>query len=253
MALLECLNVTKRFFGFTALDNVSLQINKGELVGLIGPNGSGKTTLFNCITGFLSPENGDIVFNGKKITGWAPFKIALSGITRTFQIVRLFREMSVIDNTIMALQQYQSESVFKSVFRFPSARKKESVARERALELLEFLGLTHLKDEKAKNLSYGQQKLLSLAMALMPKPSILLLDEPAAYVNPTLTNKIKKYIKMLNQQGQTIFLIEHNMNVVMDLCERIIVLSAGQKIAEGTPAEIKDNPRVIDAYFGETK
>lgn len=250
MPLLECRNVTKKFFNFVAVDNVNIEIENGELVGLIGPNGSGKTTLFNCITGFLRPDGGRIILDGKDITHKSPHEIVLSGVTRTFQITRLFKEMSVLDNMIMALQQHQGESIFKSIFRFPSAREKDKEAKQKALKLLEFFEIIHLKNEKAKNLSYGQQKLLSLAMALMPTPKIVLLDEPTAYVNPTLTEKIKDYMRELNRQELTIFLIEHNMNVIMDLCERIYVLNAGQKIAEGKPEEIKENAEVIKTYLG---
>jgi len=249
--MLECRNVTKKFFGFVALDNLSLAIERGELVGLIGPNGSGKTTLFNCITGLLQLDGGDIILDGSDISGKKTHEIILNGVTRTFQITHLFGEMSVLDNMIMGLQQHQRENIVRSLFRFPSARKKDQEARQRALELLTFLDLIGLKNEKSKNLSYGQQKLLSLGMALMPRPRIILLDEPTAYVNPTLIEKIKSYIRELNEQGLTVFLIEHNEDVLMDLCDRVYVLNAGRLIAEGSCDEVRSMPNVIDAYFGE--
>lgn len=251
MALLICKNIVKEFSGFVALNNVSIEVNEGEIVGLIGPNGAGKTTLFNCIRGILSMERGHIMFNGLDITSKSPHQIALKGLRTSFQIVRLFNEMSVLDNVIMAIQQQQGVNFFKSIFRLPSERKKEKEAMERALEMLRFFELIHLKDEKAKNLSYGQKKLLSLAMAFAPKPKLILLDEPAAYVNPTLIEKIKHYIKELSKEGVTIVIIEHNMRVIMDLCDRIYAFNEGRVIAEGSPEEIKNNLQVIAAYFGE--
>ena len=251
MKLLEVEGVTKKFFELVAVDNVDLYVNSGEIVGLIGPNGSGKTTLFNCISGFLKPDGGRIIFDGKDITGKEPHEIALSGLTRTFQLIHVFGDMTVMDNMIMGIQHHQGESIVKSFFRTRSVRRKEKEARRKAEELLKFVELYRLRDEKAKNLSIGQQKLLSIAMALMSEPKMLLLDEPTASVNPVLVNRIKEYIRELSKKGITIFLIEHNMNVVMDICQRIYVLNHGQKIAEGTPEEIKMDTKVIEAYFGE--
>lgn len=248
--LLQVQHLTKRFFAVTACDRIDLSIQAGELVCLIGPNGSGKTTLFNCVTGFLPHEEGKILFNGEDITHFAPYRVALSGLTRTFQIVRVFPRLTVLENLLLAVQQHQEDHFWRRFCRTPSVRRHEARARKRAEDLLEFVGLTRLEHEPAENLSYGQRKLLSFIFALMPDPDLVLLDEPAAAVNPTMINKMKEYILTLNRQGKTIFLIEHNMEVVMDLAERVIVLDHGQKIAEGPPAEIRQNEQVIEAYFG---
>ena len=249
--LLETIDLSKSFFGLKALDKVNLRVYRGEIVGLIGPNGAGKTTLFNCITGLIPPTSGKILFKGEDITGLPSHKIALKGITRTFQLIRLFRKLTVMENLLLAVQMFQGESILGSILNTPSIKKMESEAEEKANEILELLNLERLKNEYAQNLSYGQQKLLEIGMALMPNPDLVMLDEPTAAVNPTLINDIKDRIRQLNKMGQTFFIIEHNMDVVMDLCKRIIVLSYGKKIAEGSPEEIKNNERVIEAYFGE--
>ena len=249
--MLEVVNVTKSFLGLKALDQVNLAIDRGEIIGLIGPNGSGKTTLFNCITGFLQPDGGKIIFKGIDITNHSTHKIALGGVTRTFQLARTFGEMSVLDSLLVSVQEYQEFRIFPRILKFPSVRHNEKIARTKAAALLEFLGIEHLSDEKAQNLSYGQQKLLAIAQALMPEPEILLLDEPTSAVNPTLIKEIQNHILKLHKEGHTIFIIEHNMDVVMTLCQRIFVLNNGKMIADGLPEEIQDNEEVIDAYFGE--
>lgn len=250
MKLLEIVHLTKNFFGICALDKVSLEIEPGEIVGLIGPNGSGKTTLFNCATGILPVTSGRIKFKGEDITHLKPHKIALKGISRTFQTIRLFSKMSVLENMILAMQQHQGEHFWRAIFGTPLIKKQEQEARERALELLHFINIPHLQHEMAGSLSYGQQKLLEFAIALMPKPEIVLLDEPAAAVNPTMIQKMMTHIRELNRKGQTFFIVEHNMDVIMELCHRVIVLDYGEKIAEGSPEAIRKNERVIEAYFG---
>jgi LPS export ABC transporter ATP-binding protein len=241
--LLEVNKLTKRFGGITAIDNVSLQIEEGEIVGLIGPNGSGKTTLFNCISGFYRPDEGKILFNGEDITNLRMCDISKRGIARTFQLTRIFPRLSVIQNMIVA-QSHKNENILMAF------RKSTTEIREKALKLLKFVGLDHLKNEPAGELSYGQQKLLEFAMSLMQDPKLLLLDEPAAGINPVMIEKIKEYIREVNKKGLTIFLIEHKMDVVMDLCKRIYVLNYGKLIAEGKPKEIQENPEVLEAYLG---
>lgn len=250
MILLETIELTKNFFGLCALDKVSLRVLKGEIVGLIGPNGSGKTTLFNCATGVLPVSGGRVKFREDDITGLKTHEIALKGVSRTFQIIRIFPKMTVMENMLLSIQQHQGERILSSIFKTPHIRRLEKEARKRALELLEFVNIAHLKDDMAGHLSYGQQKLLEFIMALMPDPEIVLLDEPASAVNPTMIRKMMDHIIQLNKEGYTFFIIEHNMDVVMELCHRVIVLNYGEKIAEGRPEEIRNNSDVIEAYFG---
>jgi ABC-type branched-subunit amino acid transport system ATPase component len=250
MTLLETKGLTKNFFGLVALDKVDIQVRRGEMVGLIGPNGSGKTTLFNCITGLIPPTSGKVFFKGEDITGLKTHEIALKGISRTFQLIRIFPKLTVMENMVLAIQQFQGERILGSILHTPHVRRMEKEARDKAIELLELFGIDHLKDEYAGNLSYGQRKLLEVGMGLMPDPEILLLDEPTSAVNPTMIKYMKSRIRELNEAGQTFFIVEHNMDVVMDLCERIIVLDHGQKIAEGPPEKIRSDKKVIDAYFG---
>lgn len=248
--MLETRGVSKHFLGVTALENVNITIREGDLVSLIGPNGSGKTTLFNCVTGFLKPENGQVLFQGIDITGSKPHRITLLGISRTFQNVRVFPSLTVTESLMTVLQQHQEDSIIRRFFRTPKIRRYEAEAKERAEALLEMVELTRLKDEPTGNLSYGQRKLLEFAAALMPNPDLILLDEPAAAVNPTMIERMKAYIRALNDEGKTILIVEHNMDVVMDLSQRVIVLDAGEIIAEGPPSQIQRDERVMEAYFG---
>ena len=250
MALLEIRGLTKAFFGLTAVDNVDITIEQGELVSLIGPNGSGKTTLFNCVTGFLESDAGEVLYRGQDITRLPAYKIALLGVTRTFQQARVFHKLTVLENLLLAIQQHQGDSTLDRILRTRRAVRLEREATERAEELMDFVGLTDLRNQPAQNLSYGQYKLLIFAAALMPDPDILMLDEPAAAINPTMINRMKDHMVELNRAGKTILFIEHNMEVVMDICERIIVLDAGRLIAEGLPDFIRNNERCMEAYFG---
>jgi ABC-type branched-subunit amino acid transport system ATPase component len=250
MALLDIRGLTKRFSGVTALDNVDISIESGELVSLIGPNGSGKTTLFNCVTGFLDGDGGRVYYKDQDITNMPPHEIALRGMTRTFQMARIYRRLTVLENLLMGIQQHQEDSILARILVARRIKTLEREATERAEELMEFVGLTHLRDHPAQNLSYGQYKLLVFATALMPDPELLMLDEPTAAINPTMINAIKELMVSLNKAGKTIFFVEHNMEVVMDICERIIVLDAGHKILEGPPEVVRNDERCIEAYFG---
>ena len=250
MALLEVRGLVKRFLGVTAVDGVDLSVERGELVSLIGPNGSGKTTLFNCVTGFLPADGGRVLFRGADVTNAAPHRIARLGLGRTFQQVSVFARLSALDNLLVFLQQHQEEHLLARLLRTPRLRRLEAAAVERARALLDLVGLGARAAAPAGSLSYGQRKLLAFAAALMPDPELILLDEPAAAVNPTMINQMKDHILALHRQGKTVLLVEHNMDVVMDISERVVVLDHGQKIAEGPPAAIRRDPGVVEAYFG---
>ncbi len=250
MALLEIRGLVKRFLGVTAVDQVDLAVEPGELVSLIGPNGSGKTTLFNCVTGYLAADGGRVLFRGRDLTNVAPHRVARLGVARTFQQVSVFPRLSVLENLLVFLQQHQEEHLLARLVRTRRLRRLEAEAVERARRLLDLVRLTDKADAGAGSLSYGQRKLLAFAAALMPNPDLLLLDEPAAAVNPTMINQLKDHILALHRQGKTVLLVEHNMEVVMDISQRVVVLDHGQKIAEGSPEAIRRDPRVIEAYFG---
>ncbi len=248
--LLEVRGLVKRFLGVTAIAGIDLTVERGELVGVIGPNGSGKTTLFNCITGVLPVDAGRVFFRGRDVTGVAPHRMARLGLARTFQLASVFPRLTVQENLLVFLQQHQEESLLGRLFRTARLRRLESRAGDRARAMLGRVELARHAEAPAGTLSYGQRKLLAFAAALMPEPAVLLLDEPAAAVNPTMINQMKRHIVALNRQGTTVLLVEHNMDVVMDVSQRIVVLDHGQKIAEGPPEAIRRDPRVLEAYFG---
>jgi len=250
MPLLEIRALVKRFLGVTAVDGVDLSVERGELVALIGPNGSGKTTLFNCITGIEAVDAGRVLFRAQEVTGAPPHRIARLGVGRTFQVVSVFPRLTVLDNLLVALQQHQEDRVLARLVRTRRIRRLEARALARAREVLEWVELARHADAPAGTLSYGQRKLLAFAAALMPEPELVLLDEPAAAVSPTMINEMKKRIVALNRAGTTVLLVEHNMDVVMDVSQRVVVLDHGQKIAEGPPEAIRRDARVIEAYFG---
>ncbi len=250
MAFLEISNLTKRFMGLVALDDINIRIEQGELVALIGPNGSGKSTLFNCITGFLKPEQGRVQYQGRGITGMPPHKIALLGLSRTFQLATVFPKLTLLENLELALQQRQEESLVGRFVNSGAVQKCEQDAVKRADEILDIIELKHLRNEPAQCLGYGQLKLFVFGMALMPDPQFLMLDEPSAATDPTMVRKMKEKVVALNREGKTILFVEHDMKVVMDIAQRIIVLDHGKIIAEGVPKEIQNNQTVIEAYFG---
>ena len=243
MALLEIKGVSKSFGGIQAVEDCSLSVEKGSIVSLIGPNGAGKTTVFNLITGLLPIDSGQITFEGKKINGLKPHQITRRGISRTFQITRDLQELTVLENMIVQSQV----KGFWDMFGISMLKEEE----ERAMELLSFVGIDHLAREKSKNLSYGQKKLLEFASVLMSEPSLIMLDEPAGGVNPTLLESIIDRILQLNKKGITFLIIEHNMDLVMKISNPVICMAYGTVLAQGTPKEIQENQHVLEAYLGD--
>lgn len=249
--LLKVSKLSKVFGGLRAVSNFEVELNKGELIGLIGPNGAGKTTCFNLLTGVYEPTEGDIVFDGKSVVGLKPFQITQRGIARTFQNIRLFSELSVLDNVKIAYHFHVKYGLFDAFIHSSRYFAEEQEIEEKAFKLLEIFQLQDKKDEIAKNLPYGEQRRLEIARALAVQPKLLLLDEPAAGMNPQETQQLMEMIRWIRQTFDlTILLIEHDMSLVMGVCERIYVLDYGTVIAHGTPSEIKANPRVIEAYLG---
>jgi neutral amino acid transport system ATP-binding protein len=244
MALLEVEGVSKHFGGIQALDGCHLTVERGEIAGLIGPNGSGKTTLFNVITGYEKVRQGTVLLDGTDVTNLLPDKIFNQGVGRTFQLTRIFGRLTVMENMLVASQHRRSWAA--SAWR----RSGSHGERKRAVELLDFVGIARLSGEAAANLSYGQRKLLELAYVLMSDPEVLLLDEPAGGVNPTLLIAISDHIKELNRQGRTFLVVEHNMEFVMSLCHRVTVMDHGSMVVSGLPEQVRDNPKVLDAYLG---
>jgi len=256
MTILTVEKLTKSFGGLTAVSNVSMQIEKGELVGIIGPNGAGKTTLFNLLTGVYEPTYGSIKLNingnEREISGLKPYNVTKAGLARTFQNIRLFKDLTVLDNVRIAMHQNIKYALPASFFRFNKFYNEEERIYKKAEELLDIFRLSHKKNELAKNLPYGEQRHLEIVRALATKPAILLLDEPAAGMNPNETLELTETIAWIRKEFDlTILLIEHDMSLVMQICERIYVLDYGMLIASGTPAEIRTNKRVIEAYLGE--
>lgn len=251
MSVLKLEGITQEFGGLRALDSVSIEVEHGEIFGIIGPNGAGKTTLFNIITGIYTPTEGNLIFKDKTITGTPAYNIARLGVGRTFQNIRLFDKLSVIDNVKVGSHGITSSRFLSNILGLPKAKREEAVIADKALELLELVGLLDVKLEYADSLAYGDQRRLEIARALALEPSLLLLDEPAAGMNSSEKLELMALINKIRQEFDlTILLVEHDMNLVMNICDRIAVLDYGKKIAEGSPTEVKSDEKVIMSYLG---
>ncbi len=249
--LLAATGMTKSFGGVHAVEDVQLEVAKGSITGLIGPNGAGKTTLFNLLSNFIRPDRGRVIFDGEPIHQLQPHQIAQQGMIRTFQVARVLSRLSVLENMLLAAQHQTGETLWNAWFKRHQIIQEERQLKQRAMTILESVGLAHMATAYAGALSGGQRKLLEMARALMVQPKLVLLDEPAAGVNPTLINQICEYITLWNREGLTFLIIEHNMDVVMSLCDRVWVLAEGRNLAVGAPNEIQTNPEVLEAYLGK--
>ncbi|RJP48904.1 MAG: ABC transporter ATP-binding protein [Anaerolineaceae bacterium] len=251
MALLQTHNVIKRFGGLTAVSKMNFILETGQIASIIGPNGAGKTTFFNTLTGIYSPEEGKVVFNDRSLLGLRPDQVAERGIARTFQNIRLFGSMTVIENILVGMHIQLKQSGLDALIRSKAFHAEEADAEQKAKDLLDYVGLKNVGNELARNLPYGGQRRIEIARALAASPTLLLLDEPTAGMNPNETEEaIKLFRRIRDDKGVTVLLIEHDMRVIMNISERITVMDYGEKIAEGTPAEIRSNQRVIEAYLG---
>jgi len=248
--LLKIRDATKYFGGLCAVNRVSFDVHQGEIVGLIGPNGAGKTTLFNAITGFYPPTSGKVFYKDKDVTGFKPHQLVERGISRSFQLITLFSNLSVLRNVAISLHLQTDIDFWGSLFHTPSYLKKQKVAETKIMEILRYTGLENFKDTLANSLSHGYQKTLNFAIAIGTNPELLMLDEPLCALSPERSSAIQKLILTVRDKGVTILLIEHNMKALFPICDRIVVLDAGVKIAEGTPKVIGENPEVISAYLG---
>ncbi len=253
MSILTVKNITKRFGGLVANEDISFEVQRGSITAVIGPNGAGKTTLFNMVTGVYKPTSGSIMLEGETISGRKPHLISRKGVARTFQNIRLFGSITVLENVLVGMHNHLRGGILGTILRLPNFVKEEEQAKHEAYRILEYVGLEHLLNEAAQNLSYGAQRRLEIARALATKPKVLLLDEPACGMNPKETKELTQLIHTIREElDVTIVLIEHDMKLVMEISEHIIVLDHGVKIAEGGPEDIRNNPEVIKAYLGSS-